>query len=91
MDIQFNKELLNTFQAIFYVASPLVTLLAVSVAYIALLRQSRPHIIVEYRPNPNIQTMIDLVIENMGNGLARDVSVSQPIPIAYFGIEEPRY
>lgn len=74
-------------QTIFYIVSPLVTLLAVSVAYLALIRQSRPHILVQYRPNPNIASMIDLVIENIGNGMARDVTFSQPLPARCYGIE----
>ena len=76
-------------QTIFYVVSPLVTLLAVSVAYIALLRQSRPHILVHYRPNPGIPSVIDLVVENIGGGLARNVKFSEPLPSQCWGIEEP--
>ncbi|HHH43369.1 MAG TPA: hypothetical protein ENK49_04455, partial [Gammaproteobacteria bacterium] len=76
-------------QIIFYVVSPLVTLLAVLVAYIALVKQSRPHILVQYRPNPGIQSFIDLVVENIGNGMARNVQFSQPIPAQCFGIEKP--
>jgi hypothetical protein len=76
-------------QTIFYVVSPLITLLAVSVAYLALLKQSKPHVLIQYRPNPNIQTLIDLVVENIGGGMARDITFSQPLPAKCFGIEKP--
>ena len=56
-------------QIIFYGVSPLVTLLAVVVAYLALAKQSKPHVLIHYRPNPNIQSIIDLVIENVGTGI----------------------
>lgn len=69
--------------------SPLVTLLAVSVAYLALVKQSRPHILVQYRPNPGIPSIIDLVIENIGGGMARNVKFSQAIPARCYGIEKP--
>jgi len=75
-------------QTIFYVVSPLVTLLAVFVAYMALVKQSRPHILVHYRPNPDIPSIIDLVIENVGGGMARNVSFSQAIPAKCYGIEK---
>ena len=75
-------------QTIFYVVSPLVTLLAVFIAYLALVKQSRPHILVQYRPNPDIPSMIDLVIENIGGGMARNVVFSQPLPARCYGIEK---
>ena len=75
-------------QTIFYVISPLVTLLAVFVAYMALVKQSRPHILVQYRPNPDIPSIIDLVIENIGGGMARNVSFSQALPAKCYGIEK---
>lgn len=81
-------EITTSAQTIFYVVSPLVTLLAVFVAYLALLKQSRPHILVYYQPNPSIQSIIDLVIENIGGGMARDVVFSQPLPAQCYGIEK---
>lgn len=33
--------------------------------------------------------MIDLVVENLGGGLARDLTFSQPLPSQCWGIEEP--
>lgn len=79
----------NLAQTAFYVVSPLVTLLAVFVAYLALLKQSRPHILVHYRPNPGVQSIIDLVVENIGNGMAREVVFSKPLPARCYGIEAP--
>lgn len=76
-------------QIIFYGVSPLVTLLAVAVAYLALAKQSKPHILIHYRPNPDIQSIIDLVIENIGTGMARDVVFSKPLPARCYGIEGP--
>lgn len=78
----------NLAQIIFYVVSPSVTLLAVFVAYLALARQSKPHILVHYRPNPGVQSIIDLVVENIGTGMAWDVIFSKPLPARCFGIEK---
>jgi hypothetical protein len=85
-----NEYVLNFMQTLFYVISPLVTLMAVSVAYIALVKQTRPHILVHYQPNPGIQTFIDLIVENIGGGMAMNVNFSQPLPIQCFGIEQPK-
>lgn len=74
-------------QVAFYVVSPVITLMAVFVAYLALNKQSTPQLLVHYRPNPDIQTLIDLVVENIGGGLARDVKFSQPLPAKCFGVE----
>ncbi|WP_323772919.1 hypothetical protein [Alcanivorax sp.] len=76
-------------QIIFYGVSPLVTLLAVVIAYLALAKQSKPSILIHYRPNPDIQSIIDLVIENVGSGMARDVAFSKPLPARCYGIEDP--
>lgn len=76
-------------QIIAYVVSPLATLLAVWVAYLALLRRSQPQILVYYGPHPDIQTLISLVIENVGGATAIGVTFSHPIPVACFGIEKP--
>ena len=84
--VNIGVKLATLAQTIFYVVSPLVTLLAVSVAYLALLKQSRPHILVHYRPNPKISSIIDLVVENIGNGMARNVVFSKPLPARCYGI-----
>jgi hypothetical protein len=88
MGISIGEGVVTLAQTIFYVVSPLVTLLVVFVAYLALVKQSRPHILVQYRPNPDIPSMIDLVIENLGGGMARNVTFSQPIPARCYGIEK---
>lgn len=88
MEIDISPNVSALFQAVFYVVSPLVTLLAVTVAYVALLKQSRPHVLVQYRPNSHLQSVIDLVIENLGGGMARNVAFSTPLPVEYFGIEK---
>lgn len=76
-------------QIVAYVVSPLATLLAVWVAYLALLRGSQPQLLAYYQPNPDVSSMIDLVIENIGGGGAIDVKFSDPLPINCFGIETP--
>jgi hypothetical protein len=76
-------------QVIAYIVSPLATLLVVWVAYLALLKNSQPQLLVYYAPNPDIQTLIDLVIENIGGATATDVTFSKPIPVTWFGIEKP--
>lgn len=76
-------------QSFFYVVSPLITLLAVLIAFLALLRQSRPQVLIHYRPNPGVPSIIDLVIENIGTGTARDVRFSHPLPARCYGIEKP--
>lgn len=88
MDASIGDDVVTLTQTIFYVVSPLVTLLAVSVAYLALVKQSHPHILVQYRPNPGIPSFIDLVIQNIGGGMARDVTFSVPLPAMCFGIEK---
>jgi hypothetical protein len=77
-------------QVIAYVVSPLATVLAVWVAYLAVLKSSQPHVLVYYQPNPDIPTFIDLVIENVGGGSAVRVTFSKQLPINRFGIEAPR-
>lgn len=59
-------------QVVFYIVSPVITLMAVFVAYLTLNKQSMPQLLIHYRPNPDIQTLIDLVVENIGGGLASD-------------------
>jgi hypothetical protein len=76
-------------QIIAYIVSPLATLLAVWVAYLALLKSSQPQLLVYYAPNQDIQTLIDLVIENIGGATATDITFSRPIPVTWFGIEKP--
>jgi hypothetical protein len=42
--------------------------------------------LVYYQPNPDVPSIIDLVIENIGGGTAIGVTFSQPLPIDWFGI-----
>lgn len=71
------------------IISPLSALIAVWIAYIAILRNSQPLLLVYYQPNPDIPSLIDLVIENVGNGNAINVTFSDPIPINCYGISTP--
>lgn len=80
-------SLLN--QVIAYIVSPLATLLAVWIAYLAVLRGSQPQLLLYYQPNPDVPSLIDLVIENSGGGAAISVSFSEPLPINCFGIDKP--
>ena len=76
-------------QIIAYIVSPLGTLLAVWVAYLSLLTRYQPQLLIYYQPNPDIPSLIDLVIENIGSGSAIEVAFSEPLPIGCFGIEKP--
>ena len=76
-------------QIIAYVVSPLATLLAVWVAYLAVHKGSQPQLLVYYQPNPDVPSVIDLVIENIGGGSALEVTFSEPLPIDWWGIEKP--
>jgi hypothetical protein len=76
-------------QVVAYIISPLATLLAVWVAYLALLRGAQPQLLVYYGPNPDVPSIIDLVIENTGGSNAIEVTFSEPLPISCFGIEKP--
>lgn len=75
------------FQIAFYIISPLVTLLAVSVAYFTIYRQAKPNVIVHYETSDNVGSVIDLIICNYGGGTARDVTFSEAIPVGCWGIE----
>lgn len=76
-------------QIIAYIVSPLATLLAVWIAYLAVLRGSQPQLLVYYQPNPDVPSLIDLVVENIGGGSAIGVAFSEHLPIGCFGIERP--
>jgi len=39
------------FQVAFYIISPIVTFLAVAIAYLAIYKQSKPNVIVHYEPS----------------------------------------
>lgn len=77
-------------QVIAYIVSPLATLLAVWIAYLSLHRSCQPQLLAYYQPNPDVSSVIDLVVENIGGGSAIEVYFSEPLPINWFGIEEPK-
>ena len=87
MDINF-QEINPILQFVFFILSPLITFSAVAIAYHALYRQAKPSIAIYYEPNPDVGTIIDLVIKNNGGSAARDLTFSVPIPIKRFGIEK---
>lgn len=72
-----------------YIISPIGTLLAVATAYYAVYQQTKPSIAVYYELSPDVATVIDLVIRNIGTGTARDISFSVPLPVQCWGIEAP--
>lgn len=76
------------FQIVFYVVSPIATILAVWTAYYAIYRQSKPSIVV-YFDISETASFIDLVICNHGSGSAWDIEFSVPIPTHCWGIESP--
>jgi len=80
---------ITTSQAIFYIASPIITFLAVATAYLAIYKQSKPNVIVHYEPSNDVGSVIDLVISNYGGGSARDVEFSKAIPVGCWGIDKP--
>ena len=87
MEINF-QEINPVLQFIFFIVSPLITLSAVAIAYHALYRQAKPSISIYYEPNPDVGSIIDLVIKNNGGSAAKDLTFSTPIPIGRFGIEK---
>ncbi|GAB2668336.1 hypothetical protein [Arenimonas aestuarii] len=72
-----------------YVFTPLTTALAVWVAYLAVSKGTEPQLLAFYQPNPDVPSLIDLVIENAGGGSAYSVALSVPVPVNCFGIEKP--
>lgn len=69
--------------------APASAALAALVAYVAVYKNSQPQIVVYYQPSERQQSIIDLVIENIGSGNAFDIKFSKPIPIGWYGIEAP--
>lgn len=87
--IKMCHEIVEGAQTIFYVVTPFISLTAVLVTYLALSKQSKPRLLVHYQPNSKHQSIIDLIVENIGNGMAIDVTFSQPLPARCYGIEKP--
>ncbi|MGE8450049.1 MAG: hypothetical protein ACN6OP_05360, partial [Pseudomonadales bacterium] len=69
--------------------APASAALAAFVAYIAVYRNSQPQIVAYYQPSERQQSIIELVIENIGTGSAFEIKFSKPIPIGWYGIEAP--
>lgn len=69
--------------------APASAALAALVAYLAVYRNSQPQVVVYYQPSERQQSIIELVIENIGTGNAFDIKFSKPIPIRWFGIKSP--
>ena len=69
--------------------APASAALAAFIAYLAVYKNSQPQVVAYYEPSSRQQSLIDLVIENVGTGVATDVRFSKPIPIAFFGISAP--
>lgn len=67
----------------------LVALAASLVSYAVYRSQADPEVIVYLEPDERRQTVINLVIKNVGNAAARDVSFksSRPVPSEAFGLE----
>ncbi len=70
--------------------APASAALAALVAYIAVYKNSQPQVVAYYQPSKRQQSIIELVIENVGTGNAYGLNFSKPIPISCFGIETPK-
>lgn len=69
--------------------APAAAALAAVVAYLAVYKNSQPQLVAYYRSSDRRQSIIELVIENVGTGNAFGITFSHPIPIGFFGIENP--
>lgn len=69
--------------------APASAALAALVAYVAVYKNSQPQIVAYYQPSERQQSIIELVIENVGTGNATDIKFSKPIPIGWYGIDAP--
>ncbi|HUH86815.1 MAG TPA: hypothetical protein VL003_02020 [Pusillimonas sp.] len=67
--------------------APASAALAALVAYVAVYKNSQPQVVAYYQPSERQQSIIELVIENVGTGNATDIKFSKPIPIGWYGIE----
>lgn len=71
---------------LFTALAALGAVLAALVAYLALYRNSKPQLLIYYRPNPDARSIIDLVVENIGQGSAIGVKFSTDIPVNCYGL-----
>lgn len=67
--------------------APASAALAALVAYVAVYKNSQPQLVAYYQPSERQQSIIELIIENVGTGNATDIKFSKPIPIGWYGIE----
>ncbi|MFG0675871.1 hypothetical protein [Delftia sp. WSY_7] len=69
--------------------APAAAALAAVVAYLAVYKNSQPQVVAYYQSSGRQQSIIELVIENVGTGNAFNIAFSHPIPIGFFGIKHP--
>lgn len=69
--------------------APASAALAAFIAYVAVYKNSQPQVVAYYQPSARTQSIIELIIENVGTGNAYGITFSNPIPISWFGIEAP--
>lgn len=67
--------------------APASAAVAALIAYLAVYKNSQPQVVAYYQPSERQQSIIELVIENIGTGNAYDISFSKAIPIGWYGIE----
>ena len=67
----------------------LIALASTVINYLLLRSQQDPEVVVYAIPDPRRPTIINLIIENIGKGIARDVSFAsdRPMPWEAFGFE----
>lgn len=81
-------ELLDLVEKFAVIIALIPATCAVILTYIAIENQHKPNILVYYRVNPDVATLVDLVVENMGSGAAFNIKFTQPIVTHLFGIEK---
>jgi hypothetical protein len=67
----------------------IISISAAAIAFAAWRSQSEPEVVVYAVPDLSRPSFVNLVIENMGRGIARDVrfAVNQPVPHKAFGMK----
>lgn len=67
-----------------------IALMSVVISYMLLRTQSEPEIVVYAVADTRRPSFINLIIENIGKGIARDVAfkASRPVPMQAFGFED---
>lgn len=67
--------------------APASAALAAFIAYLAVYKNSLPQVVVYYQPSNRQETIIELIIENIGTGPAVDIRFSHPVPMGRYGIQ----